>query len=248
MEHTAREAFSRDDLRSDDILRHGRPGPRALVSRSLSLAFGGVAALALSLKACGGSTDITIGVDPAAAIPSVPVRCDPAASPSCAPSAPPPTDASSPLPEDASPPLPPPPPLPVPCDPTTDTTCTPATYASELGTIANGRVECFAAPTANPADVELKCIFFFASLGVNAAYVAIGERNGVKMVASSASYLECPPGPSPVVCPPKVVPRSMLETSTPSALWGGLSTTPTTDGTVVANGINSLARIRPNRL
>lgn len=214
------------------------------MSRPLLVSSVGVLALAVFLKACGGSSDITIGVDPAATAP-VSVGCDAATNPSCAPSSPPlPVDAAAPV--DGSVPPPPPPPLPVPCDPTTDTTCTAATYASELGTIPNGRVECFSAPTANPAEVELKCVFFFASLGVNAAYVAIGERNGVKMVQTSASYLECPPGPSPVVCPPKVVLRSMLETSTPSALWGGLSTTPTTDGTVIANGINSLARIRPN--
>ncbi|MFO0642060.1 MAG: hypothetical protein U0183_22740 [Polyangiaceae bacterium] len=190
---------------------------------------------------CNPSTDRSCSPPP-----PPPPPCDPSTDQSCSPPPPPPVlDAGLP------PPPPPvldaglPPPPPVPCNPSTDTTCVAAQYASELGTIPNGRVECFSSPTADPARVELRCTFYFASLGANATYVAIGERSGVKMVPTSASYLECPPGPSPVVCPPKVVLRSMLESSTPSALWGGISTT-LTDGTVIGNGINSLARIRPN--
>lgn len=100
-------------------------------------------------------------------------------------------------------------------------------YATELSG-NSGRVECLAADTSDPALVEIRCTFTYVLPGgANAAYAAFGPRvNGTSVLdGSSSNFLECPAGPSPIVCPPKVVQRAMVESNggTPS-IFAGINT------------------------
>lgn len=215
------------------------------MSRRLVISFFGVAAVALTQKACGGTTDITIGADPAASTSTPKPLAEAGPSPSVNP---PPlpgdaaarTDATTISPTDGAPPPPPPPP----CNPTTDVTCVAPPYATELSG-NSGRVECLSADTADPAQVEIRCTFnYVLPGGANAAFVAFGPRvNGTSVLdGASPLFLECTAGPSPVVCPPKVVPRVVMDSKGGgTSIFAGINTivpaTPT---------INRLGRLRRN--